>query len=246
MFDCGLAATHKLVKAGLFPTQVDHLFFTHHHFDHDVDYPAFLLTRWDQSIYREWTLRVFGPAPTERLTRGILDEREGIRPRLDRAREPSAEPERLPAARGVLPDRRRSWRARRRTRSHRDRPRLGCDRGARGARPAVARLARLPPRLARRVGSGDRGHRPCASVVELARGGRHGVPACSSRRTSTGRRKPTPCVGARPPPEWPRRRGRRRWCSSTRARASKRPGTWSAPCGTWGTRFTAASCGRPS
>ena len=33
MFDCGPAATHKLVKAGLYPTQVDNLFFTHHHFD---------------------------------------------------------------------------------------------------------------------------------------------------------------------------------------------------------------------
>jgi ribonuclease Z len=78
MLDCGPATTHKLVKAGLFPTQIGHLFFTHHHFDHDVDYPAFLLTRWDQSIGREPVLRVFGPAPTERLTRGILDEKEGI------------------------------------------------------------------------------------------------------------------------------------------------------------------------
>src|SRR5919201_546316 len=39
MFDCGPAATHKLVRAGIFPTEVDYLFFTHHHFDHDVDYP---------------------------------------------------------------------------------------------------------------------------------------------------------------------------------------------------------------
>jgi ribonuclease Z len=37
MFDCGPAATWKLVKAGLTPTQIDYLFFTHHHFDHDVD-----------------------------------------------------------------------------------------------------------------------------------------------------------------------------------------------------------------
>ena len=50
MFDCGPAATHKLVKAGLFPTQINYLFFTHHHFDHDIDYPCFLLCRWDQSI----------------------------------------------------------------------------------------------------------------------------------------------------------------------------------------------------
>ncbi len=78
LFDCGPATTHKLVKAGLLPTQIDHLFFTHHHFDHDVDYPAFLLTRWDQSIGGEPLLRVFGPAPTEKLTRGILDEKEGL------------------------------------------------------------------------------------------------------------------------------------------------------------------------
>jgi len=45
MFDCGPAATHKLVQAGLFSTEVDYLFFTHHHFDHDVDYPCFLLCR---------------------------------------------------------------------------------------------------------------------------------------------------------------------------------------------------------
>jgi ribonuclease Z len=45
LFDCGPAATHKPAKAGLFPTEIDRLFFTHHHFDHDVDYPAFLLVR---------------------------------------------------------------------------------------------------------------------------------------------------------------------------------------------------------
>ena len=74
MFDCGPAATHKLVKAGLFPTQVDYLFFTHHHFDHDIDYPCFLLCRWDQSIGKENELQVFGPDLTERITEGILGE----------------------------------------------------------------------------------------------------------------------------------------------------------------------------
>ena len=77
MIDCGPAATHKLVQAGLWPTNVDYLFFTHHHFDHDVDYPCFLLCRWDQSIGKENRLQVFGPTLTEQLTRRILDEREG-------------------------------------------------------------------------------------------------------------------------------------------------------------------------
>ncbi len=74
MVDCGPAATHKLVKAGLWPTAVDHLFFTHHHFDHDIDYPCFLLCRWDQSIGKENRLQVYGPTLTETVTERILGE----------------------------------------------------------------------------------------------------------------------------------------------------------------------------
>ncbi len=78
MIDCGPAATHKLVQAGLWPTEIDYLFFTHHHFDHDVDYPCFLLCRWDQSVGKENTLQVFGPTPTEKLTDDILREDGGL------------------------------------------------------------------------------------------------------------------------------------------------------------------------
>ena len=74
MFDCGPAATHKLVKAGLWPTRVDYLFFTHHHFDHDIDYPCFLLCRWDQSVGKENQLQVFGPTLTEKITDGIIGD----------------------------------------------------------------------------------------------------------------------------------------------------------------------------
>ena len=78
MLDCGPAATHKLVKAGLWPTDINHLFFTHHHFDHDIDYPCFLLCRWDQSTGNEKPLKVFGPKLTEKITHGILDRDDGI------------------------------------------------------------------------------------------------------------------------------------------------------------------------
>ena len=74
MVDCGPAATHKLVKAGLWPTKIDQLFFTHHHFDHDVDYPCFLLCRWDQSIGKENTLQVFGPTLTETITERLIGD----------------------------------------------------------------------------------------------------------------------------------------------------------------------------
>ena len=74
MFDCGPAATHKLVKLGIFPTQIEHLFFTHHHFDHNGDYPCFLLCRWDQSTGEEKRLTVRGPSPTEWITDRLIGE----------------------------------------------------------------------------------------------------------------------------------------------------------------------------
>ncbi len=74
MFDCGPAATYKLVKAGLFPTQIDYLFFTHHHFDHNADYPCFLLCRWDQSTGKERRLQVRGPQPTAWITERLIGQ----------------------------------------------------------------------------------------------------------------------------------------------------------------------------
>ena len=74
MVDCGPAATDKLVKAGLWPTNVDYVFFTHHHFDHDVDFPCFLLCRWDQSNGSENRLEVYGPTLTEKFTEDIIGE----------------------------------------------------------------------------------------------------------------------------------------------------------------------------
>lgn len=74
MFDCGPATTHKLVKTGLKPTQIDHLFFTHHHSDHNVDYPCFVLCRWDQSTGKENMLNVYGPPPTQSLSDKLFGE----------------------------------------------------------------------------------------------------------------------------------------------------------------------------
>ena len=72
MFDCGPATTHKLVKGGLWPTAVDYLFFTHHHSDHNADYPCFVLCRWDQSIGKENSLQVYGSPPTEAITEKLF------------------------------------------------------------------------------------------------------------------------------------------------------------------------------
>lgn len=76
MFDCGPATTNKLMRAGIRPGWVDHLFFTHHHYDHNVDYPCFLLTRWDEHA-AERDLEVYGPTLTEQITHRLMDKDEG-------------------------------------------------------------------------------------------------------------------------------------------------------------------------
>ena len=77
MIDCGPASTYKLYRAGFDISQVDHLFFTHHHSDHNADYPCFLLTRFVLSIGQEPPLKVYGPTGTERLTQKLIGEESG-------------------------------------------------------------------------------------------------------------------------------------------------------------------------
>lgn len=77
MFDCGPSTTTKLAKMGMTPGAIDQLFFTHHHFDHNADYPCFLLSRWDQSVDDIEPLRVYGPDYTEEFTRRLIDKDVG-------------------------------------------------------------------------------------------------------------------------------------------------------------------------
>lgn len=86
MVDCGPAATYKMAHMGLHPRVVSHLFFTHHHFDHNADFPCFGLVWWDQSTDESTPLQIFGPPPTARFVEGILGKegafREDIAARL--------------------------------------------------------------------------------------------------------------------------------------------------------------------
>jgi ribonuclease Z len=77
MFDCGPSTVTKLAKMGIRPSWIDNLVFTHHHFDHNVDYPCFLLTRWEESIGGENQLQVWGPTLTEQLTYRLMDREVG-------------------------------------------------------------------------------------------------------------------------------------------------------------------------
>lgn len=77
LFDCGPATTYKLLKAGMAPATIGYLFFTHHHYDHNADYPGFLLSRWDTGYGDVAALQVFGPQYTEQLTDRLINSETG-------------------------------------------------------------------------------------------------------------------------------------------------------------------------
>jgi len=76
LIDCGPATTYKFTIAGRRTPEVSLLLFTHHHFDHNADYPCFVLTRWDQHV-DQTPLRVYGPPPTAELTRKLFEAPDG-------------------------------------------------------------------------------------------------------------------------------------------------------------------------
>jgi len=82
LFDCGRAVTTRIMEAGFAPTDVRYLFFTHHHFDHNSEFPYFLLVTWVMG--RKQPLQICGPEGTQRLHDTLVDQvyREDIRSRL--------------------------------------------------------------------------------------------------------------------------------------------------------------------
>ena len=72
LVDAGPGTTRRLVEAGLGPTDVDAVVFTHHHFDHTAGFPGFFLSRWDQGAGLIDELTICGPAPTIGFVRRLF------------------------------------------------------------------------------------------------------------------------------------------------------------------------------
>jgi len=68
LFDFGPGAFHRLMETGMPLTRISHLFFSHLHYDHCLDYARLLLTRWDQGHGAIPELKVFGPSPIAGMT----------------------------------------------------------------------------------------------------------------------------------------------------------------------------------
>ncbi len=65
LFDCGGGVFDNLIRSGRKPSDVTHLFFTHLHSDHMMDYARLVHAAWDEGGA---PLKVFGPAPIAQIT----------------------------------------------------------------------------------------------------------------------------------------------------------------------------------
>lgn len=72
LFDFGPGCYHRMMEAGIRAVDVTHVFFTHLHYDHCLDYVRLLMTRWDQGGGKIPELQVFGPKHTAQMTQSII------------------------------------------------------------------------------------------------------------------------------------------------------------------------------
>lgn len=103
LFDCGGGVVDNLLRSGRMPKDITHLFFTHFHSDHMMDYARLVHAAWDEGAA---PLKVFGPAPLAKITQGIFG-RDGFLSHDLRARTELEQSQQVWVARGgTLP---RPW-----------------------------------------------------------------------------------------------------------------------------------------
>lgn len=74
VMDHGPGAHHRLIESGHRAVDVTHVFLSHLHYDHFMDYPRLVLQRWDIGADRIPDLQVFGPPPIKRITEQLFGE----------------------------------------------------------------------------------------------------------------------------------------------------------------------------
>lgn len=74
VFDHGPGAHWRFLQAGYRARDVTHVFLTHYHYDHILDFPRLALTRWDHGAPDQAPLKVFGPNPLQQILDGFFGE----------------------------------------------------------------------------------------------------------------------------------------------------------------------------
>jgi ribonuclease Z len=106
LFDHGTGSHHRLLESGRRAVDITHVFFTHLHYDHCLDYARLVLQRWDQGADRIPDLEVYGPTPIARMTESLFGPDGAFGPDI-RARIEHQSSIDTFAARGGVPPRKR-------------------------------------------------------------------------------------------------------------------------------------------
>lgn len=70
LFDCGRGASMRMVQAGIPLPSIRRVFFTHHHYDHNCNFPYFFLTGW--VLGRKDPVEIIGPRGTKEFCDGLF------------------------------------------------------------------------------------------------------------------------------------------------------------------------------
>lgn len=103
LFDCGGGVVDNLIRSGRLPRDITHLFFTHYHSDHMMDYARLVHAAWDEGGA---PIKVFGPKPLAKINQGYFGP-DGVLQNDLRARTELPQSQQVWVARGgTLP---RAW-----------------------------------------------------------------------------------------------------------------------------------------
>lgn len=80
LVDCGSGVLGNLAKAGYSPTDVTHVFFTHHHLDHDIDFLPLLKARL---ILENTGIKSYGPEGTKKWINALFEAYPYLEGRFD-------------------------------------------------------------------------------------------------------------------------------------------------------------------
>ena len=74
VMDHGPGSHHRLIESGTRAVDVTHVFLSHLHYDHCMEYPRLVLQRWDMGADLIPDLQVYGPSPLARMTEQLFSE----------------------------------------------------------------------------------------------------------------------------------------------------------------------------
>ncbi len=71
LIDCGRGVTSQLLRGDISPLEIDHIFITHHHFDHICDLGEFLMSAWHNG--HQDPFYICGPNGTKKIIDALLN-----------------------------------------------------------------------------------------------------------------------------------------------------------------------------